>query len=434
MEDKSVIVIGAGMAGLAAARCLSAAGCEVTILEARDRIGGRVFTVEGEGRGPVELGAEFIHGSKNRSWELIREAKLKTQEVPDRHWLSLKGRLREDARFREELDRAMGELDAFEPDEDFKAFLRKSKLPVRAKWLAREYVEGFHAAQMDQIGTKALTQANAAAERDEGTRQFRLTKGYGALATEMLETARTRNASIHYSTVVQKVRWEPGRVRVKTRVGRSEQEFTAANVVVTLPLGVLQKGDVVFEPRLIEKEKPIRSLRMGGVMKLTLKFRSCFWRVGNFGFIHSDNEHFPTWWAYKGRPILTAWAGGPRAEALSGMAATKIQAEALRALERIFKVTNNRVRELFVGSHFHNWSADPFARGAYSYTPAGMTAMPGRLAAPIAETLFFAGEATDTQGEQGTVHGAIGSGERAAGQILDASRRCDRSAYVTQIS
>ena len=418
MGDKSVVVIGAGMSGLAAARRLSEGGCKVTILEARDRIGGRAFTVKDEGGAPVELGAEFIHGSMNRSWELIREAKLKTHEVPDRHWVSIKGRLSRDSRFWEKLDRAMGGLDQHQPDQDFMSFLHKAKLPARAKWLAKEYVEGFHAAHMDQIGTRALAQANAAAERDQGTRQFRLARGYVALAEALLKAARQQRASIHYNTVVRKVRWRPGLVQITARHGRSEREFVAANALVTLPLGVLQKGSVVFEPRLIEKEKAIRSLRMGGVAKLTFEFRSCFWAMGNFGFIHSDDNRFPTWWAYKGRPMLTAWAGGPRAETLSGMRASKVQAEALRALERIFKITKAQLRELFVGSHFHNWSTDPFARGAYSNTPAGMTAMPGRLAVPIADTLFFAGEATDSQGEQGTVQGAISSGERAAGEIL----------------
>jgi monoamine oxidase len=423
MENKSIIVIGAGLAGLTAAQGLSSAGFHVTILEARDRVGGRLHTIHAEKGRPLELGAEFIHGQTNQTWDLVRQAKQKTQKVPDRHWRSLKGRLTEAPHFWDQLERVMDKIDSAGPDIDFSSFLQQTKPSCSAKWLAKEYVEGFHAAHSDLIGTRALALSNAAAERDQATSQFRLARGYNTLPNELMEMLKKQGASIYYNAVVRKVRWETGRVQVDTGERANGKEFSAECALVTLPLGVLQRGDVRFEPHLLEKEKAISSLRMGGVVKIVFEVHSSFWPVHNFGFIHSDEEKFPTWWADERGPTLTGWVGGARAEALQRMTSSEIQDEACRAVSRIFKIQENKLQDSIVAAHFHNWGNDPFSRGAYSYTPVGMTSMPGRLAAPIADTLFFAGEATDSQGEQGTTQGAIASGQRAVREIAAKFKR-----------
>src|SRR6266576_2021205 len=163
MGDKSIVIIGAGMAGLAAAHNLISTGSDVTILEARDRAGGRVHTIlSGTKRVPVELGAEFIHGERNEAWTAIRETKLQTHEVPHRHWRLLNGQLSEYPSFWDDLDQVMSRIDPSAPDQDFESFLRHtSGLTDVAKRLGKEYVEGFHAAYVDRIGTCALVKANA---------------------------------------------------------------------------------------------------------------------------------------------------------------------------------------------------------------------------------------------------------------------------------
>ncbi len=133
----SVIVIGAGIAGLSAADVLSGAGVAVTVLEARDRIGGRIHTLTSErGEHPIELGAEFIHGERVETWQVIREACLQTHEVPDQHWAFQQGELRKNTRFWTELDCAMAELDASAGDESFAALIRKEHLSPESKALA----------------------------------------------------------------------------------------------------------------------------------------------------------------------------------------------------------------------------------------------------------------------------------------------------------
>lgn len=178
MGEKSVLIVGAGAAGLAAAQQVSQRGFEVTILEARDRAGGRIHTLEAQGV-PIELGAEFVHGEKNATWQLIREAGLKTQEVPDRHWRVTNGEWEKDSDFWNELSELTEKIATKAPDEDFQSLLNRSRdLDEKTKWLAKEYVEGFHAADPKRMSIQALKRAEEAAEEEEGTRQFRTADGY----------------------------------------------------------------------------------------------------------------------------------------------------------------------------------------------------------------------------------------------------------------
>jgi monoamine oxidase len=201
-------------------------------------------------------------------------------------------------------------------------------------------------------------------------------------------------------------------------------------VLITLPLGVLQSvhDGVSFDPPLESKKAALENLAMGQVMKVVIEFRSRFWPVKNFGFVHSDDEWFPTWWADERGPVLVGWAGGPRAEWLSCESDSAILDEAFRALSRIFHVDRGHILDLHAASWMHDWMHDRFAGGAYSFTPVGMTVVPRQLAASVADTLFFAGEATDSQGEQGTVQAALTSGMHAANAISQSIR------HVTQLA
>jgi monoamine oxidase len=206
--------------------------------------------------------------------------------------------------------------------------------------------------------------------------------------------------------------------------------LAARQVLITVPLGVLQQPNpparrrrsqdgIHFEPDVPQRDA-IQGLAMGPVVKVVLEFKTAFWPVQNFGFVHAIGQRFPTWWSDERGAVLTAWAGGPRARALAGLELEELQAEALEAAARMFTADPARVGDLFVAAYHHNWTEDPFSRGAYSYTPAGMTHMAARFALPAKNTLFFAGEATDSSGEEGTVHGAIESGRRAARQMIEA--------------
>src|SRR5205085_275708 len=216
------------------------------------------------------------------------------------------------------------------------------------------------------------------------------------------------------------------------------QHYEAARALVTLPLGVLhapagEAGAVRFIPALVNKAEAANRLAMGQVVKITLRFRARFWEelklpaqgeheadLAQFAFLHAPDELIPTWWTQLPVrvPLLVGWVGGPRAEQLLAKGAELILKHALEALARMLVVPLRRIEELLAASYIHDWQADPYARGAYSYVPVGSLDAQAQLAQPVAATLFFAGEATNTEGHSGTVHGAIATGNRAAREII----------------
>ena len=426
MAKNTVLVIGGGAAGLTAAEALSSAGVGVTLLEGRNRLGGRMFTVRSKVGGlPIELGAEFLHGENIDTWDYVRQSGLKTHEVPDRHLRETNGELKQNLQFWEELEKVFAQAGNEEPDQDFLSFLEKQKgVSVEARKLAIRFVEGFHAAPANRMSVKALARAEEASERDNAARQFRITAGYSALTDSFAQRLKSSGVAISLNCIVKTVRWRLGRVEVLAQTPAGPRRFEADAAVITLPLGVLQETGpqaAVFDPPLREKQPAIDGLAMGNVFKLVLQFRSPWWPMDNFGFIHASDGAIPTWWSDERGPLLTGWAGGPRAERLEHEEADKVLARAIETLGRLLKVRGAEIHDALIESYSHSWRSDPMARGAYSYTPAGMSTMPQLLAAPLADTLFFAGEATDSEGEQGTVHGAIASGRRAAAEILGKS-------------
>lgn len=418
MGEKSVLIVGAGVAGLAAAERFLQNGLEVTIVEARDRAGGRIHTVQASGL-PIELGAEFVHGAKNQTWELIRAANLATVPVSDEHWRVMNGEWEKDRKFWDELTELTEKIDLKSPDEHFQSLVSRSPdLDEQTKWLAKEYVEGFHAADAERMSAHAFKKAEEAAEDEGGSHQFRMARGYWELIDWLVTQLARRDVRILYRTIAKTIRWEPGHVEIVAHTPAGLKSYHADCVLVTAPLGVLKHGQIVFEPELKEKEEAIDGLKMGHVVKITLQFRSQFWKPKDFGFVHSNEKSFPTWWSDGRGPVLTGWVGGPRAASLSTEGAAGIEAEAVQTLARVLKVEKKRVRDFLVRGYTHNWATDPFSRGAYSYTPVGMTEMPEQLWTPVADTIYFAGEATDGSGDQGTVHGALSSGKTAANEIV----------------
>jgi monoamine oxidase len=438
MEHNSVIVIGAGVAGLAAAKTLLEGGTAVTLLEARGQPGGRILTIKSQpGDLPIELGAEFVHGAQNATWDLIHAANLQTQTVPDRHWTCQDGSLEETSKFWEEFEEVNRRLRAQAADTTFSSFLAQAQdLSDSARTLALEYVEGFHAAEANRIGVRSLVRAETAAEQEKGTHQFRITQGYASMVHWLFEHLCNRGIEVYLNTTVKVIRWKPGQVEVETHTPYGWRRFSAPRGVITLPLGVLQQTGpeaVWFEPNLADKEQAIRGLAMGAVCKMTLRFRQRFWPVDNFGFIHCIDPWWPTWWSDERGLLLTCWAGGTRALRLQQLSFEERLLHAQQSLSQLFKTDQKKITELLLDNYQHDWAHDPFSRGAYSYTPAGMLDMPQKLAEPVSDTLFFAGEATDSHGDQGTVHGALASGLRAASEILKkvpAARRSHTRVYA----
>ena len=462
VKRPDVIILGAGIAGLVAAERLCARGASVLMLEARDRIGGRVWTLHDERFAmPVELGAEFVHGRPEATWNLLRRFGLVAYDLPFEHWERLRGRLRLAENFEELLGQAMAGLGRLKHDMSFAAYLREHRAGrhlADARKTATDFVEGFDAADPERVSAKSI-----AAEQEElgdvsNETQFRLRAGYAELADRLRSEIEPGRFNLRLRTVVHGVRWAKGHVEVLTHAAPASSRarprlpqgdgviFRAAKVLVTLPVGVLQvpperPGAVRFEPELPAKRAALNLLGSGPVVKAVIKFREAFWespaaaraaglsttgkeRAGkdlrDMSFLHDPDAAFPTWWTQRPLrlPVLTAWAGGPTAVALSGLSPAAITDAAVGSLSALLGQSPARLRRLIERVRTHDWPADPFSRGAYSYELVGAGKARRRLAAPVDRTLFFAGEATDTQGQASTVAGAIASGERAADEIL----------------
>jgi monoamine oxidase len=208
---------------------------------------------------------------------------------------------------------------------------------------------------------------------------------------------------------------------VKTSTG---VEHAAPRLIVTLPLAVLKAGALQFAPRLADKEDALARLEMGDAERVSLCLGSDTWAQDHFsadGFRFTGEPPFPVWWVSRPPPfpVITGWAGGRNARALRELGEAERVDAAVSALAAALDVDPGRLRQDLRGGFSHNWLADPFARGAYSYAGVGGSDAGTELAVPVAGTLFFAGEATESDGDNGTVHGAIASGRRAAKQVLE---------------
>ncbi|MCI0350083.1 MAG: FAD-dependent oxidoreductase [Acidobacteriales bacterium] len=433
-----VIVVGAGVAGLAATGEMCRGGLNVLILEGRDRVGGRIFTLHPRGAGtPVELGAEFIHGKPPDLWKVLRRAGIKPQLLSGEPWCRDEQGLHPRDNMFSGVEKIFEAMQKVTGDCSFADFLRTlgDKFPEKAMQRATSFVEGFNAARRDRISVQSLIQSNQADEKIHGDLQFRINEGYDRVVNEILRGIPQPSSRVLLKTVVKRIEWKPGRVTVLADSEAGKGKFLAPMALVTLPLGVLQAppgaaGAVEFSPPLHEKRRALDRLEMGPATRVTLRFAKRFWaersgiqsrqRLSDMGFLFASDADFPTWWTTLPRraAVVTGWAAGPHADALAGRGQSEIIDRAVRALAGILAMPPASLKKLLVSAHTHDWQNDRFSRGAYSYALVGGAEAPRQLAAPIADTLFFAGEATDFSGHNGTVHGALASGERAAQQVL----------------
>jgi monoamine oxidase len=452
-----VLIIGAGAAGLAAARDISAAGTHVTLLEARARIGGRIFTYhDNASLLPIELGAEFVHGKHPALMRILEGSGIPFCDVTNRHSYFEDGVLAKSHEFWNKLNALMDLMSLDQPDQTFQDFLASlpdDEASRQAKAIATRYVQGFHAARIDRVGVHGLIKANEAEDEVGGNQGFRIPGGYHLVTQALHDEAVAAGARLRLNTIVRDIRWSADGVEVACISNGRPETFAATRVLITLPLGVLQhsieslttsvsghlfeneSAAVRFIPELPEeKQAAIRGVEMGEVVRIVLRFRERFWETlsstrgesfEDLGFIHYPEAPLPTWWSllHIRAPILVGWSGGANAERLlqAELSEDELLNEALKSLQIIFGLPESKLRNLLVSSHMHDWKSDPFARGAYAYLPVDGLQAQQAVAQPVNNVLFFAGEAMSV-GHIGTVHGAIESGQRAAQEILNRNR------------
>jgi monoamine oxidase len=429
-----VLVLGAGMAGLTAARTLAERGFRVRVLEATDRVGGRIHSQRVEGGGVVELGAEFVHGRPPELWALIHEAGV---QVVQRDGVMLyegwDGDLIEDERHDESLFAPLQDLEKFKgEDRTFADWLATRKeIDHDERATLTGYVEGFNAADARRISARSLGAQQAAEDENEGGRSWHLTGGYAQLPEYLAGRLYELGVEIHLHCTVRALRWRQGEVSVETARG----EFSARQCIVTLPLGVLQQvngpGGIRMEPEA-RAIAAARRLEMGHASRFTMVFRERWWerskalavkKLRSMSFLFTPERMPPVWWSTRPEtealPTLTGWAGGPRAAALEGKSAEELGRSACETLAEVFGVDQQIIRSALVDTYTHDWAADSCFCGAYSYIPVGATDAPHGMSQIESGTILFAGEHTDVTANWGTVHAAIRSGLRAAEQTIE---------------
>src|SRR5262249_51611422 len=372
-----VLIIGAGAAGLAAARQLSDAGRSVLVLEARNRIGGRIYTNHDQKSPvPIELGAEFVHGESPELLEIAHRSGLTLYDVTDQHFMLHDNRAISSEEYWIQMQNFFDRMKKTRRDQSFQEFInnhaRDPKLK-NAKKTALMFVKGFHAAEPERVGILGLNKTNAAAEKIHEDHQFRFLNGYDGVVKALYKESVDRGVRFQIETIVEEVRWAPNQVKVRARLHETRQDFQASKLLITLPLGVLQtsapeNGAVWFDPPLPEKETAARELAMGHVVRIALLFREPFWEsielraskgrvsLSKLGFVHSPDAAIPTWWTQLPvrTPLLVGWTGG--STALKILQSKKPWLDhALESLQFIFGVRKRRLQSLLEDFYFHDW-------------------------------------------------------------------------------
>jgi monoamine oxidase len=429
-----VIVVGAGLAGLAAAGRLAREGHRVTVLEARNRIGGRLWTRHDGEDGVFELGPEWVE-AESAVAELLALDGVPVVPAEGAHWTRTNGAY---SALAEPPTRAASLLDRLArlPGSDLSlsdALGRLEDNPrvqddADARRLLISYCEGFHAADPHRLSLRWLveTEANHGADASE----CRVPAGLDRLLVPLLLDAGGMDV-VRLQTVVREIRWLPGKVDVLGVEAREVVSFRGDAVIVTLPISILKApsahpASLRFSPALpADKLEALGRLEMGGAVKVVLRFARPVWHevapLDSMLFLHDFSQAFPTFWVSASGPSdIVAWAGGEQASRLGAGSPQQLAARAAASLAAALGHSHVAVERELLAAHVHDWRSDPYALGVYSYVAVGGREAPAVLARPVEGTLFFAGEATAGDGLTATMEGALRSGWRAAEQLLEA--------------
>jgi monoamine oxidase len=414
------VVVGAGAAGLMTARELARAGKRVTILEARDRCGGRIEPLPAEEFGyAAEGGAEFVHGAAPVTRSLMREAGLSLQPRGGSRWSTRTGVLSpaefsppHQAQFYQALRKVKDDLPIAEFLETHFADRRYDEL---RRSITRT-VEGYDAADPRQASTLALREEWMA--RDDGE-HGRLVQGYGALIDHLASDCRKHGTVIHFGAAVAAIEERGAGIAAHCRGAAA---FEADVVILSVPLPLLR--EIALPPAAQARAAAAADIGYGNVVKFLLRFATPWWAeagghdLSDLSFLLSD-QPVPTWWTQypAGDLVLTGWLAGPKADQVSSLTEAELIERGLASLARIFGLPLDRIRGDLVAARAINWGNDPFARGAYSYATPKTRAAQAVLSKSDG-AIFFTGEALYDGPDMGTVEAAFASGQETALTIL----------------
>lgn len=416
-----VLVLGAGAAGLLAARDLALHGRTVAVIEAKDRVGGRMFTVV-EDKIPVELGAEFVHGDLPLTMELLNKAGAETEAVKGNLWQNKYNQMQVLDGFVKDQGELEKKCKALVQDKAVDRFLKEDlqdKKYTELRFNLKNYVEGYDAADTTKASTKAVCRDLL---NNKGA-QYRIKQGYGRLAAFLEQEGRRAGIQFFTSSPVLQLHWKRGEVVAVT----ANASYIGAKALLTVSLGVLQNERITFYPALPQIKKAVQRLGFGHVVKLVMQFKNAFWQenkkpglegLRQLSFLFSQ-EAIPTWWTHypQNNGILTGWLGGPGAQAMQFYSKHELESKAIFALSKIFDRSPEAINASLIRTSFFNWSCDPCFSGAYAYEVVNDHEAVNILMQGVEQTIFFAGEGMHQGPEIGTVEGALLSGRKAAEQV-----------------
>ena len=411
-----VVVLGAGMAGVTAARALAGGGSRVVVLEAGRRIGGRIHTIRGFASTPIEAGAEFVHGAGAATWTDVRAAGLRTVPVPYRYtWANLGGR----SRWLPLHLAQPATWPAFDilwalrhwrgADTSAAELIRAKGYRGRAAELARLALTGHLPGDAEEVGLLGLV-ADGVLHLESGVNS-RLLDGYDLLPHHV-----ATGLDVRFGQRVTTVAWGPTGVEVTTEAGET---FSGRAAVSSLPHGVLASGAIRFDPVLPDsKAQAVSQISTGPVLKVLLRFATRFWPARMAQLVCGTGPvtlYWPTSFDTDGPPILIAYATGGRARALSEAGPDKAADIVLDDLERLYP--RARPRRRLEALRVEDWLSDPHACGGYTFLRPGAVGARAALAAPDTGALVWAGSATSWLPVADTVEAAYLSGLRAAREV-----------------
>jgi monoamine oxidase len=422
-NKKRIIVIGAGLAGLAAARKLQQQGNEVIVVEARNRIGGRIWTSTKWTDMPLDFGATWIHGVTGNPLTNLAEEIKSTRLITnyDRAiTYNLLGKPlsnSEKARM-DELRKQVFKALTKAQNNEANISIRQAVEPLIQQFdssteayrfinfILNSEIEHEYSGSAARLSTRWYDND----KKFKGDDVF-FVQGFKSI-TEFL----ANELQIELGQVVKEIQWHQSPIRVTTQ----KTEFVADHVVVTLPLGVLQAQQVVFSPKLPpDKQNAIAKLGMGVLNKCYLRFEEAFWPtdVDWIGYVSEKHGEWTEWVSFmraSNIPVLLGFNAADRGREIESWSDRQIVESAMQTLATIYGLDIPKP----IDYQITRWATDPFSLGSYSYNPVGTEpSMRRDLAAPLKKLVFFAGEASN-QDYFGTAHGAYFSGLRAAQEIL----------------
>lgn len=418
MND-TVIIIGAGAAGLMAARELSSQQQNIIVLEANKRLGGRIYTMYDVFDKPVEAGAEFIHGKLTLTHQLLKEANISFHATSGKTINIENGERKKQNEFIIGWDELMRKMEQLKEDIAIGAFLQKNFRDKKYEALrnsVKKFAEGFDLADIEKASVLALRDEWS---HEEG-KQYRVDGGYQKIIDYLANEFKKNNGVIHTSRIVKEVHWKKGEVKIITA---DSETFYGSKVIVTVPLGVLQAelnadAAIAFTPSVYDYFQAAKSIGYGTVTKILFQFNERFWD-DNISFILSD-ENIPVWWTQLPDDylLLTGWLNGAQSKRLQKVDAAGVLEESLKSLSHIFKVGVSSLKQKLTAWHVEDWFKDRFALGGYSYNMVQTANAKKLLNTPVEQTIFFAGEALYEGLAPGTVEAALVSGREVAQKVM----------------